>query len=188
MTGLSSSGSLLLIGLLLMAPPSRASSPLGSSPSQLNQLVYNNGAPHATNRSLWDVLRERVSVRDFGAQNNCTLTGSDCADATLAFTAALAAAGGGVVHVPPGAYRIDGTVDLGGELVLEKGATLRRITDRSNSTEPLVRLGATRGTLRGSGLIMTGNPSPRGLVNIGPQNLSRYGNVEFVRSHLKCIL
>ena len=46
------------------------------------------------------MLREHVSVKDFGAQGNCSVAGSacDCADATAAFEAALAASGG-VVHV-----------------------------------------------------------------------------------------
>ena len=169
-----------LLGVISAALPVCSMSSEGTLPSQLASLVYNSGAPGAVNRSLLDVLREHVSVRDFGAQGNCTAKGdSNCSDATPAFAAALAAAGGGVVHVPPGTYRIDGTIYLGGELVLDKGATLRRIASSSKSTDPLVRLAATRGTLRGFGTLMTDNPSPRGLVNIGPQNLSHYDNVEF---------
>ena len=121
-------------------------------------------------------------MKDFGAQGSCTKLGTNCsacADATLAFAAALSAAGGGAVHVPPGFYRIDGTVYLGGDLVVENGATLRRIANCSTSTEPLVRLAGTQGTLRGSGTLATGNPSPRGLVNIGPMDLSKYANVKF---------
>ena len=34
--------------------------------SPLAALIYNHGGPNATNRSLLDVLRERVSVKDFG--------------------------------------------------------------------------------------------------------------------------
>ena len=151
-----------------------------SSPS-LDGLIYNNGAAGATNRSLVDVLRERVSVTDFGALGNCSVKGTacECADDTAAFGAALAASGGGVVRVPPGSYRVDGTIELGGELVLEHGAMLRRIASCASATAPLVRLGATQGTLRGSGTIATENPSPRGVVNIGPANLTQYANVEF---------
>eukprot|EP01052_Picozoa_sp_SAG31_P027455 SAG31_NODE_2572_length_5459_cov_3.008396_7_plen_86_part_00 len=37
----------------------------------LDQLVYNHGGANSTNRSLSDVLRERISVRDFGALGKC---------------------------------------------------------------------------------------------------------------------
>jgi hypothetical protein len=42
-----------------------------TAPPSADELVYNHGGANATNRSLADVLRERVSVRDFGAVGNC---------------------------------------------------------------------------------------------------------------------
>ena len=102
-----------LLCAYLVATLSAGAGCCGSTPSgSVDSLMYNSGAPGAINRSLLDVLREHVSVRDFGAQGNCTVKGkSNCPDATPAFAAALAAAGGGVVYVPPGIYRIDGTID-----------------------------------------------------------------------------
>eukprot|EP01050_Picozoa_sp_SAG11_P030628 SAG11_NODE_9146_length_938_cov_1.455304_1_plen_253_part_10 len=183
----------LLSIVLLLAPATPTPSPPGP-PSPSAQLLadgvtYNHGGPGAVNRTLAEVLREHVSVKDFGAAGNCwqtTPSGGDCLDDTAAFVAAFAWAtahghghGPVTVHVPSGGYRIDGTLSLGGELVLERGATLRRIANYSGSSEPIVRLSGQHGILRGLGSLSTENPSPRGVVNVGPANLSHYDNVEF---------
>jgi hypothetical protein len=60
-------------------------------------------------RSIYDILRERISVTDFGADP----TGVN--DSTNAFNAAVDAAEAAfnnTVHIPPGIYRIDGTVTI----------------------------------------------------------------------------
>ena len=88
--------------------------------------VHSSGTSHPpyANRTLTSVLHERLSVRDFGAKGDCLPQGRDVIplttcihDDTAAFKAALDYAHaarweGGVVFVPPGEYRIDGTIDL----------------------------------------------------------------------------
>ena len=156
----------------------------------LDQLVYNRGDANATNRSLADVLRERVSVKDFGAVGKCGSPDAapthpleaSCPDETAAFLAAFAWASEPynqiTVHVPPGSYRVDGTIHVvASELVLESGAVLRRVNLTTN-TGPIVRLGY-HGRLSGAGQLTSDNPSPRGVVNIGPHDLSTYENVEY---------
>ena len=179
----------LLSTALLLAPAAAAPAiPPPPPPLRADGVTYNHGGPGAVNRSLAEVLRDHVSVKDFGAAGNCSQTapsGADCIDDTAAFVAAFAWASGAhgrgpvTVHVPTGGYRVDGTLSLGGELVLERGATLRRIANYSSSTEPIVRLSGQHGILRGLGTLSTENPSPRGVVNVGPANLSHYDNVEF---------
>lgn len=173
----------------LMAVSSHAQQQHGIS---ISQLVYNHGGPNATNRSLTEVLRERVSVRDFGALGTCgspdaqpaDLTDQNCPDDTAAFLAAFKWAGEPynkiTVHVPPGSYRIDGTVTIGScELILEAGAVLRRV-NLTAAAGPIVRLGY-HGRLSGAGSLTSMNPSPRGIVNIGPANLTIYENVEYAQ-------
>ena len=218
MAGLQLLSTLLLSAHAMGAAPAAATASNATAAAgatgPLGALIYNHGGPNSVNRSLLDVLRERVSVKDFGARGDCSKsapTGSDCVDDTAAFAAAIgwAAESGGpvTVHVPRGSYRLDGTVMWGkAEVVLERGATLRRIATYTNNTAPLIRLPATHGILRGSGTLTTENPSPRGLVNgavldwlrepatcslarlvctdrlccaVGPANLSVYSNVEF---------
>ena len=53
----------LLGALLLLAAPCWSSATAAQGLPTLNELVYNNGHTNATNRSLLDVLSERVSVR-----------------------------------------------------------------------------------------------------------------------------
>ena len=81
--------------------------------------------------------------------------------------------------MPAGRYRIDGTVDIGGgALVVQKGAVLIR-TNLTAFAGPLLRLAGCSGSVSGSGTLLTANPSPRGLVNIGPANQSHAGNIEW---------
>ena len=78
------------------------------------------------------------------------------------------------------ADRIDGTIHVSAsELVLSAGAVLRRVNLTTN-TDPIVRLGY-QGRLSGFGTLTTMNPSPRGVVNIGPHNLTLYENVEYAQ-------
>ena len=53
----------LLVALLVLAAPCWSPAAAARGPLTLNELVYNNGHTNATNRSLLDVLSERVSVR-----------------------------------------------------------------------------------------------------------------------------
>jgi hypothetical protein len=142
------------------------------------------------NRTLTDRLAERISVLDFGASGGCRGETEDgCkVDSTPAFQNALTYAGGEdstpetwqTVFVPPGYYRIDGTVTVGGQtLVLERGAILIRRKAITMSGAPLIRISGTNGRVSGSGQLLMENPSHRGIVNIGPQNLSVYDNVEY---------
>ena len=161
--------------------------------SPLAALIYNRGDPNATNRSLLDVLRERVSVKDFGAVGGCiedswaTAAGLvNCPDDTPAFRAAFKWATEPynkiTVSVPPGFYRIDGTVTFSSaEMILETGAVLRRISNLTSNTDPIIRLSGTNAVLRGGGTLTTTSPSPRGVVNVGPPTIHSYSNVEFNR-------
>ena len=58
-----------LLTLLLATPPHPEAA--AQPTTAVDEIVYNHGGPNATNRSLGDVLRERVSVRDFGALGKC---------------------------------------------------------------------------------------------------------------------
>ena len=134
-------------------------------------------------RTLSRVLADRVSVRDFGAFGDCGCRDQAWAetccphDDTAAFAAALST--GDDVYVPPGVYRIDGTVELSGQtMVLAGQATLARL-NISASTAPVVRLTGWRSNLRGSGTVSTTNAAPRGVVNIGPHDFVRAHNVEW---------
>ena len=71
------------------------------------------------------------------------------------------AVSGGTVVVPPGLYRIDGTVILDSdmELRLIQGAVLKRV-NLAADTGPIVILSGMQNVLSG-GLFKTMNPSPR---------------------------
>lgn len=98
-------------------------------------------------------------------------------DDTPAFIQALTS--GDDVFVPPGGYRIDGTVELNGEtMVLAGGARLLRV-NISSCTDPVVRLTGWSSNMRGSGHILTTNAAPRGVVNIGPHDFKGPHNVEW---------
>ena len=139
--------------------------------------------PPTDPRTLSRVLADRVSVRDFGAFGDCGCRDQAWAetccphDDTAAFAAALGT--GDDVYVPPGVYRLDGTVELSGQtMVLAGQATLARL-NISASTAPVVRLTGWRANLRGSGTVSTTNAAPRGVVNIGPHDFVRAHNVEW---------
>eukprot|EP01052_Picozoa_sp_SAG31_P027454 SAG31_NODE_2572_length_5459_cov_3.008396_6_plen_201_part_00 len=131
------------------------------------------------NREKYGTNRESVAL-----QAPSQPTDENCPDDTAAFLAAFAWATEPfnqiTVHVPPGSYRIDGTIAVhASELVLSAGAVLRRVNLTGN-TDPIVRLGY-QGRLSGTGTLTTMNPSPRGVVNIGPANLTIYENVEYAQ-------
>jgi hypothetical protein len=118
-----------------------------------------------------------VNVKDFGAKGDGTTNDTD------AINTALKSNPG--VMIPPGVYRIDGTLEVYSHLHLCAGATLIRKRQYSECTEPVVlltNLGAggdgLRGgywdkpTLTGSGWVKTENESPRGVVCVGPKVLS----------------
>lgn len=153
-----------------------------------DQISYLHSGANATTRTLTSVLGERLSVRDFGATGDCLPAGRDvvtnasCAvDDTPAFVAALvwlkaARWDGGALHVPPGEYRIDGTVNLyGASMHLQYGARLKRVrlkeVAQSSNSAPVVRLATANSKLTGEGVLSSMNPTPRGVVNMGPEVL-----------------
>ena len=146
----------------------------GPSVSTDDVLYRHPGAAAGTSRSLTKVLNERgPSVRSFGARGDCLpariehpgrpggeVTAASCPhDDTAAFEAALKWMAGaaqqnldgrvdsGVLFVPAGDYRIDGTVTLTGtSMQLSSGANLKRTTLTAN-TDPVVRLDGNGGRL-----------------------------------------
>ena len=136
-----------------------------------DQISYLHSGANATTRTLTSVLGERLSVRDFGATGDCLPAGRDvvtnasCAvDDTPAFVAALvwlkaARWDGGALHVPPGEYRIDGTVNLyGASMHLQYGARLKRVrlkeVAQSSNSAPVVRLATANSKLTGALLLL----------------------------------
>jgi len=87
----------------------------------------------AVPRSLTAKLADVLSVRDFGA------AGDGLADDTPAFAAALAAAAS--VYVPPGTYRVTGTITLGQGKTLY-GAGDGSIIDAAGTAAPVVEMTA----------------------------------------------
>ena len=67
----------------------------------------------------------------------------------------------------------------GQSLVLERGAILVRRKLITMNGAPLIRVTGTNGRVSGSGTLLSENPSHRGLLNIGPVELTAYDNVEF---------
>ena len=72
----------------------------------------------AVERTVQDKMREWVSVKDFGA------VGDGVADDSAAILAAITAAGGKQVKIPPGTYRITSLIEYSGPVSLqgEEGA------------------------------------------------------------------
>ena len=139
-------------------------------------VTYRAAGKIAVERNLSAVLGDfSATVLDFGAKASCFCGLHDkpyepsCCpvDDTPAFTAAIAASSS--VLVPPGVYRIDGTIHLGGNkhLTLAGGASLLR-TNLTACTDPVVVISGWFNTLVGRGRIQTANAAPRGVVAIGP--------------------
>ena len=131
-------------------------------------------------------------VTAFGAHPD-----DDTVDDSGAFHAALAACVGATVLVPPGHYRLDATVTVGNvtqspgrnrtcdgthcpwchcptpnpttSLHLQHGAVLRRLAAFSDAITPVLRLAQFGCRITGDGgVVESENPSPRGVVNLGP--------------------
>ena len=185
---LGSSPFLLLVSLLAAGRRSGAVSTDDIFYLQGGGVGYNQ-----TNRTLTQVLAERLSVLDFGAKGNCMpggpqppgggigVTAASCPhDDTFAFKAALKWVFDGrwgnirpygILAVPAGSYRVDGTINLyATSLHLDVGATLLR-TKLTSNTDPIVRLAGPSTYLTGLGTVTSANPSPRGVVNVGPETL-----------------
>jgi hypothetical protein len=145
-----------------------------------------HGAAAAAVRNVSAALDDSVSVLDFGARASCRCQqlrvslSADCCpdDDTTAFAASLAACNN--VLVPPGSYRIDGTVELvsSSRLTLSAGAILLR-TNITACEDPVVRLSNWYSALTGPGHVQTVNPSPRGVVAIAPRTRDRLYNIEW---------
>jgi hypothetical protein len=123
------------------------------------------------NRTLSEVVGGLPTVLDFGAQVNSST------DDTPSFNFALAHHP--TLRVPPGAYRIDGTVTLGStrQLILDAGATLIRYNvtlDGTVNTNPIIRFLGHSAAVSGSGVLEMQVASPRGIVNFGPFNLTHH--------------
>ena len=82
--------------------------------------------------------------------------------------------------VLPGEYRLDGMITMPGDaaLMLCHGASLRRLSAFSASTEPLIWLRNSRSTIQGESIacnISSENASPEGVVRVGHENLQDPG-------------
>ncbi|MFB5151649.1 glycosyl hydrolase family 28-related protein [Burkholderia orbicola] len=94
-------------------------------------LLYNQGGTGAVNRSYQSKFQESISIKDFGA------TGNGSTDDTASIQAAVNAAcsaGGAVVNVPPGTYKIASTVTINCSYVTLRGAGKNVSTFASSST------------------------------------------------------
>jgi hypothetical protein len=138
------------------------------------------------------------SVTDWGAVPN-----DDSVDDAAAFRKALAACHGATVTVPAGDYRLDSTVDVGNtslsprrnrtcsgeicpwchcnvppvttQLHLNHGAIVRRLATHSAAITPVLRLAQYGCMITGDGgAVESENPSPRGVVNLGPTAMPPY--------------
>jgi hypothetical protein len=149
-------------------------------------------APPTASREAGAPAPVDCSVTAFGA-----LPDDDTVDDTPAFTKALNRCRGGTVTVPVGRYRLDSTVNVGNvtdgpgrnrtcsgeicpwchcptpprttQLHLNHGAILRRLTAYSDAITPVLRLAQFGSMITGDGgVVESENPSPRGVVNLGP--------------------
>jgi hypothetical protein len=114
------------------------------------------------NRTLSAVLGGLPTVLDFGAQANSSV------DDTPSFSFALAHHP--TLRVPPGSYRIDGTITLGSahQLILDAGATLVRYNvtvGGTVNTDPIIRFLGHSSAVSGSGVLEMQVASPRGAEN-----------------------
>jgi hypothetical protein len=143
------------------------------------------------------------SVVDFGGRPD-----DDAGDDTPSFVAALTACRGKTVTVPPGLWRLDSTVQIGNtsltparnrtcegsfmpfascarpplttELYLQHGAHLRRLAAHSPDIGPVVSVVQFGCRLHGrGGVVESENPSPRGVVHLGPSSPFIPGAIQF---------
>jgi hypothetical protein len=110
-----------------------------------------------------------VNVRDLGAAANPDADDTDLINGALKEHAC--------VTVPPGVYRIDGTLEVRSSLTLLPGARLLRPRPASSApahdpTAPVVILCGREAALLGGGSVESQNSSPRGVICVGPLTLS----------------
>lgn len=139
---------------------------------------YTPSGTGAVPTTVQSKLRESVSVTDRGADPTGT------ANSSAAIIAALSDASH--VIVPPGTYRCDTMIELnsGKTLELMGGATLKRFSANSVSTDPVVWIKGQGASLIGSGqavsIVKTENRSPKGVVRLGHKDMTEsHGNVNY---------
>ena len=143
---------------------------------------YINSGSGAVARTVQDRLREKVSVKDFGAVGNGTA--NDTAAIQAAITAAAARGNGGAtVYFPAGTYRINSGITFTTGIILEgdseKGTILKYYGSGSAiaSTTPTTRtyyMGVTRMTVENTG--------GAGLIGL---DLSAVNRSEFTQLQIK---
>lgn len=106
-----------------------------------------------------------VNVKDMGAKGDGTTNDTDAINAVLVAEP--------FVVVPPGDYRIDGTLQVSRSLWLVPGARLWRKAAYSTSTAPVVLVTDRESAVTGGGWVMTDNDSPEGVVRVGPQDVTQ---------------
>lgn len=122
-----------------------------------------------------------ASVKDYGA------TGDGTTNDIAAFQAALAA--NDAIYVPAGTYIFNSMLSMGFQktIFMAQGATLKRASASSSSTDPVVWLNGNFCQIIGSGMeqsqIITENACPDGVVKLGMPSMSDggTGNVEKCR-------
>lgn len=155
--------------------------------SVLNTLAASNGSSligyqpagtGAVTTTIQAKLRQTVSAIDRGADP----TGA--ADSSAAIIAALSDATH--VIVPPGTYRCDSMIELtdGKTLQLMGGATLKRFSAYSASTDPVVWIKGSSASFFGAGqassIVKTENRAPKGIVRLGHKDMTEsHGNVNY---------
>ena len=125
----------------------------------------------AVSRTIPSKLKDTVSVKDFGA------LGNGVADDTAAIQAAINASNN--VFIPPGNYRCDGTIAINSTYTNRKlvtmtaGTKLQRLSAYSAAQGPVIALLGNYGHFDGGfGEIASENPSPRGVVALGQQDVT----------------
>jgi hypothetical protein len=104
------------------------------APSGSNSVGYLPAGAGAVASTVQTKLRESVSVKDFGA------VGNGVADDTAAIQAAITAtqtAGGGVIFLPLGTYKISSTLTITGNGVVLQGAAFNQFHDTGTPVYPV---------------------------------------------------